>query len=119
MVDRNLRRILYHLKRERIGTTEVKEHFALLPPPSDDGEQEFEDAVLESFGVTAIRLDNPNDLGRQVKAIMKRLYLSVDGVTEEDWMEAGKRKAQTTRARALQGDVLSDSAGELGEDQQP
>jgi len=35
--------------------------------------------VLRSFGVTAIRVD-PEQIGCQVEAILRRLYLSVDGV---------------------------------------
>jgi hypothetical protein len=84
MVDVNLRRILFHLQRDRIRATDVKEHFAILPP-LETGEQEFEDAVLKSFGVTAIRLEKSADLGPQVADIMKRLYLSLDGVTKEHW----------------------------------
>ena len=87
MSDRNVRRILYHLGRVRISASEEREHFAILPPlPA--GEEAFEDAVLASFGVTAIRVEAPSNMGAQVAAILKRVYLSLDGVTEEDWHEA-------------------------------
>jgi hypothetical protein len=95
MVDRNVRRILYHLQRERIRSSEVWEHFSILPPlPA--GEQEFDDAILSSFGVTAIRVADRDDLGAQVEAILRRVYLSLDGVEEEHWLE-GKRGGWSRR----------------------
>jgi hypothetical protein len=89
MADRNVRRILYHLQRERILATEVKEHFALLSP-KEPGQQAFEDAILASFGVTTIRLKDAKHLGSQVKAIVQRLYLSAEGVTEAQWRQVEK-----------------------------
>lgn len=59
-----------------------------MPPLEDFSEQEFEDAILRSFGVTTIRLKKPEDLGDQVAAILKHLYLSLDEVEEEHWSQA-------------------------------
>ena len=102
MADRNVRRILYHLQRERIHSSEVWEHFAILPPLAA-GEQEFDDAILRSFGVTAIRVADPDDLGAQVEAILRRVYLSLDGVEEEHWLEAkrGRWSRRGTDSRPI------------------
>ena len=102
MADRNVRRILYHLQRERIRSSEVWEHFAILPPLAA-GEQEFDDAILRSFGVTAIRVADRDDLGAQVEAILRRVYLSLDGVEEEHWLEAkrGRWSRRGTDSRPI------------------
>lgn len=87
MLDRNIRRILYHLRRERIGASAVYRHFAILPPRAE-GEQDLDDAVLASFGVTAIRLDDDCHMGVQIEAILKRVWQSLDGVSEAHWLAA-------------------------------
>lgn len=87
MQDRNIRRILYHLRRERIGASTVCQHFAILPS-RQQGEQDFYDAVLASFGVTAICLDDGYPMGVQIEAILKHVYISLEGVTEAHWLAA-------------------------------
>jgi hypothetical protein len=87
MTDRNVRRILYHLQRERIASSEAKRHFAILPRCTQE-KDDFDDAVLDSFGVRAIRVGGEEKMGVQVKAILKRVYLSVEGVGEQHWLEA-------------------------------
>ncbi|NWG33349.1 MAG: SIR2 family protein [Chloroflexi bacterium] len=90
MTDRNVRRILYHLRRERLASSQPRRHFAILPrsiPERDD----FDDAVLASFGVVSIRIDGGERgerIGSEVDAILKRVYLSAEGVHEEHWLEA-------------------------------
>jgi hypothetical protein len=108
MADRNVRRILYHLQRERIRSSEVREHFAILPPLAA-GEQEFDDAILRSFGVTAIRVDDPHRLGAEVEAILKRVYLSLDGVEEEHWIEGKRGRWSRLKERARRAGPASDT----------
>jgi hypothetical protein len=38
--------------------------------------------------VTAIRLDEPENLGRQIMALLKKVYLSLEGVEDEHWSKA-------------------------------
>jgi len=87
MTDRNVRRILYHLQRERIASSEAKRHFAILPRCTQE-KDDFDDAVLDSFGVTSIRVNGGEKMGAEVEAILKRVYLSVEGVGEQHWLEA-------------------------------
>jgi len=87
MTDRNVRRILYHLQRERIASSEAKRHFAILSCHAQE-KDDFDDAVLESFGVASIRVEGGEKMGAQVEAILKRVYLSVEGVSEQHWLEA-------------------------------
>ncbi|NIR52165.1 hypothetical protein GWO43_26560 [candidate division KSB1 bacterium] len=87
MTDRNVRRILYHLQRERIASSEAKRHFAILSRSSQE-KDDFDDAVLDSFGVTAIRVNGGEKIGTEVETILKRVYLSVAGVDEQHWLEA-------------------------------
>lgn len=97
MVDRNLRRILYQRQREDEYLSDPKERFAILPSNSSIGD-DFDDAVLRSFGVTAIRAD-PEQIGCQVEAILRRLYLSVDGVEEKDWNRVMEGRWRTRKGR--------------------
>lgn len=84
MTDRNIRRILYHLKKERISSSEVHKHYAILPIKRNE-EDEFNDSLLEAFGVTSIRIDSSQGFGNQIELILKQLYLSVDGIDEHNW----------------------------------
>jgi hypothetical protein len=97
MRDRNIRRILYHLRRERTHSSTVHPHFAILPP-LPVGEQNFDNTVLESFGVSAIRLDDPCQMGVQIEAILKRVYLSVNRVSVEHWLAAKQGRWQRLTA---------------------
>ncbi|MBK8022526.1 MAG: SIR2 family protein [Chloroflexi bacterium] len=93
MQDRNIRRILYHLRRERIDATAVVQHYALLTPRAADADA-MDDALLRSLGVVPIRLAQPLEegptFGEQVEAILERLYVSLDGLEPEYW-QAVKR----------------------------
>jgi hypothetical protein len=97
MVDKNLRRILYHLRRDRIISSDIKEHYAILPF-LPQREAAFHDAVLRSFGVSAIRVD-PRNMGAEVEAILKRVYVSAEGVSEEHWSQA-KRGTRSGLAKS-------------------
>jgi hypothetical protein len=87
MTDRNIRRILYHLRRERIASSEAMRHFAILPCCTQE-KDDFNDAVLDSFGVTSIRVNGGEKIGAEVEAILKRVYLSIEGVSEQHWRKA-------------------------------
>jgi len=80
----NIRGILYHLKKERISSSEVHKHYAILPIKRNE-EDEFNDSLLEAFGVTSIRIDTSQGFGNQIELILKQLYLSVDGIDEHNW----------------------------------
>ena len=97
MTDRNLRRILYHLKKERISSSDIKNHFAVMPP-CFTGEDNFNDDLLNSFGVTVIRINGDKEFGKEVEDILKRVYLSLDGLTEDHW---SKVKNWTWRKKKL------------------
>jgi hypothetical protein len=90
MVDRNIRRILYHLRRERIHSSDINDHFAILPLQSP-GEDEFDDAVLKSFGVTAIRVKKGKHMGADIEAILKQVYLSMEGLNDEKYWDEAKK----------------------------
>lgn len=90
MTDRNMRRILYLLEKERVASSDLKRHFAILPGGGQ--RDKFDDAVFNSFGVTSIRVPGGAEIGTQVADILKRIYLSAKGVKEEHWIEAWKGK---------------------------
>lgn len=79
MTDRNIRRVLYQIRAERMGASSELEHFAILKRAGPrDG---LADAVLASYGVSVIRID---DYG-EIPGLLRDLYLSPAGVREEDW----------------------------------
>ena len=80
MTDKNLRRFLYHLQRETGHSSDRPHHFAILPArgtPQDD----FEDAVLSSYGVSTIWIQDFEELS----GILKEVYTSIEEAPEEDW----------------------------------
>lgn len=91
MVDRNIRRVLFQTRAERVDAVNALEHFALLKRsgPRD----ELEDAVLSAYGVSAIRIDEFD----QIPGILRDLYLAPDDVDDEEWAWA---RAPTRRPAA-------------------
>jgi len=91
MADRNLRRMLYHLRREQILPSTVHLHFAILPP-RHAAEQELDASILRALNVRVIWLEDRDDIGPQIEAILRRVYTCADGVTDEHWLasKAGK-----------------------------
>lgn len=87
MTDRNIRRILYLVQRERIGSSDCKTHFAILPR-LDQSQDRFYDEALRAFGVTSVRVPGEHEIGTEVADILKRMYLQVPGVTKKHWEEA-------------------------------
>lgn len=79
LTDRNIRRILFQVRTERIGVADGIEHFAILPHagPTDD----LEDALLASYGVSVIRIGG----FQRIPEILRDLYLSPDDVDEDEW----------------------------------
>ncbi len=102
MTDKNIRRILYLLQRERIVSSEFGAHYAILPR-GDWAWDDFEDEVLNSFGVRSVRVPGKaKDMGVEVAAILKRMYLQEKGVKERHWVEAenGKWKGRSVNRKA-------------------
>ena len=69
MTDKNLRRFLYHLQREVGDSSDRLHHFAILKAggtPRDD----FEDAVLSSYGVETIWISGYDE----IPGILKKVY---------------------------------------------
>ena len=71
MADRNVRRILYHLWRERISSSKTKKHYAILPRFTEV-KDDFDDAVLNFFSIILIRIDGVKKIGEEVEAIFAR-----------------------------------------------
>ena len=55
-------------------------HFAILRARGTS-QDDFEDAVLSSYGVVTIWVQE----FKEIREILKEVYTSVDGVTEGDW----------------------------------
>ena len=91
MTDKNIRRILYLIQRERIESADFKTHFAILPR-RDPSRDRFEDEVLSSFGVRSVRVPGKLEMGTEVKDILKRMYLQERGVNERHWKEVRRGK---------------------------
>lgn len=83
MQDINIRRILYQLQTEKIASSDIKEHFALIPSESIE-EDKFIDTLLKSLGVNVIRIPQKNK-GREIERILKQVYISEDRMDEETW----------------------------------
>jgi hypothetical protein len=105
MADRNLRRMLYHLRRERIHPSTVHEHFAILPPRPPT-EQELDASILRSLNVTVIWLEDQEAIGAEIESILRRVYVSLDDVSEDDW-QAVKRGKWSRRRTQPPGDTPS------------
>ncbi|TEU12277.1 MAG: SIR2 family protein [Anaerolineales bacterium] len=78
MTDKNLRRFLYHLQREVGDSSDRPHHFAILKArgtPRDD----FEDAVLSSYGVATIWISGYDE----IPGILKKVYAAAGKNTEE------------------------------------
>ena len=81
MQDANLRRFLYQARRERILATRIYPHFAILiDKDQQPGYKEYKEAVLGSYGVKVIWAKVAD-----IPDIMKRVYVSADGVTADHW----------------------------------
>jgi len=79
MTDRNIRRVLYQIRAESIGASSDLEHFAILK--RSGARDELEDAVLESYGVSVVRVADHGE----IPDILRDLYLSPAGVKKKDW----------------------------------
>jgi len=102
MTDKNLRRFLYHLQREVGDSSDRPNHFAILKArgtPRDD----FEDAVLSSYGVATIWVQKYKEIG----GILEEVYTSIDEATEEDWKAL--REFQWGRDVTIDITVINDS----------
>jgi hypothetical protein len=102
MTDKNLRRFLYHLQQEVGDSSDRPNHFAILrarDTPRDD----FNDAVLSSYGVATIWVQKYEEIG----GILEELYTSIDEATEEDWKVL--REFQWGRKVTLDITVINDS----------
>jgi len=78
MADRNLRRILYHVRRERRDS--VARHFALMFRVQVD-RRPLVAALLSGLGVRCIWVDTPT----QIAEVLKEVYCAAKGVKAEDW----------------------------------
>jgi hypothetical protein len=84
MIDQNIRRILYQLQRERIKSTDLKKHFAILAPATG-GKEDYEKSLLGNLNITPIRVENENNFGEEITNILKAVYTSLDDVDEKHW----------------------------------
>ncbi len=81
MQDINIRRILFQLQREKIASSDLKLHFALIPAESSE-EDTFGDTLLNALGVDVIRLPGDN-IGEQIRTVLRQVYTSEKGIDEE------------------------------------
>ena len=80
MTDQNLRRFLFHLAKNRDATAPHQGRFAILKTFGAP-EEELTDAVLLSYGVETIWIDDLDE----IRDLLRGMYLAVGGVDEEDW----------------------------------
>jgi hypothetical protein len=80
MTDKNVRRFLFHLAQGVNGPPTHQGRFALLKV-SGTPEDEFTDAILLSYGVQTIWMQDFGEIGD----ILRAMYTAVRGVEESDW----------------------------------
>ena len=81
MEDQNIRRFLYHLRKENEGTNPIK-HFAILKKPKDKGLLAYKEAILDkAFNVVPIWIDDYNKIPR----ILKRVYAGKSNKKKKNW----------------------------------
>lgn len=80
MTDKNLRRYLYHLNKNKVKPKTLDNKFAILHL-ADTTQPEFTDNILESYGVKTIWIKD----FIEIYHILKSMYTSYEGITEEDW----------------------------------
>lgn len=80
MADRNLRRILYHVRRERRDT--VPRHFALMFKVQVD-HRRLVAALMSGLGVQCIWVDTPTEIAE----VLKEVYCAAKDVSAEDWRQ--------------------------------
>lgn len=80
MTDKNLRRYLYHLIKEPGGQGEHQRKFAILNI-NEISEPEYTDSLLSTYGVDTIWIDK----FEEIETILKDLYISIDGIDQNDW----------------------------------
>jgi hypothetical protein len=80
MQDKNLRRFLFHLAQEGVGTASHQQKFALLRA-TQSLEDQLVDEVLLFYGVQVIWMEDFDE----IPEILCKMYTSVRGVSQTDW----------------------------------
>jgi hypothetical protein len=80
MKDKNIRRFLYHLCKERGDCYKNPNHFAILKKRGVSRDA-FMDSILLSYGVSTIWIEDYN----KIPEILRDVYTSEEGVEPKDW----------------------------------
>ena len=89
MKDLNIRRFLYHLRKERGDDVKTPNYFAILPA-TGTSQDYFMDNILEFYGVKTIWIEKFEEIGE----ILKQLYCSGHSRKnlEEEWNDLWRFK---------------------------